>query len=184
VVEAAVDMAGALVEGAHTSAVAAFMEAALVVAVFATEAFAAVDFAAAAFAMAFAAIGLPSLEGLTIPSFTIPTHTTGTIPMAIILTGTVMDTLAFAAVDFAAAAFAMAFAAVADPYNQPVYQGSARDTPTSWLDKFSSVWLAQAINYGSIDGVSVMERGGRSANTSAFTVCQRMARSANNWPHY
>jgi peptidoglycan hydrolase-like protein with peptidoglycan-binding domain len=28
------------------------------------------------------------------------------------------------------------------------------DTPTSWLDKFSSVWLAQAINYGSIDGVS------------------------------
>jgi hypothetical protein len=28
------------------------------------------------------------------------------------------------------------------------------DTPTSWLDKFISVWLAQAINYGSIDGVS------------------------------
>jgi peptidoglycan hydrolase-like protein with peptidoglycan-binding domain len=28
------------------------------------------------------------------------------------------------------------------------------ETPTSWLDKFSSVWLAQAINYGSIDGVS------------------------------
>ena len=119
VVEAAVDMAGALVEGAHTSAVAAsvavaFMEAALVAAVFAAAASAAVDFAAAAFTMAFAAIGLPSLAGLTILSFTIPmgttrTRTTGTIPMAITLT--LMDTVAFAA--------------VGDPYNQPVYQGSA-----------------------------------------------------------
>jgi len=109
VVEAAVDMAGALVEGAHTSAVAAFMEAALVAAVFAAAASAAV-----AFTMAFAAIGLPSLAGLTILSFTIPmgttpTRTTGTIPMAITLT--LMDTVAFAA--------------VGDPYNQPVYQGSA-----------------------------------------------------------
>ena len=113
-VEAAVDMAGALVEGAHTSAVAAsvavaFMEAALVAAVFAAAASAAV-----AFTMAFAAIGLPSLAGLTILSFTIPmgttpTRTTGTIPMAITLT--LMDTVAFAA--------------VGDPYNQPVYQGSA-----------------------------------------------------------
>ena len=136
-VEAAVDMAVALVEAVHTSAVAAsvavaFVEAALVAAVFAAAVFAAAAsaaaaFAAAAFATAFAAIGLPSLAGLTIPSFTIPTDT---IPMAITLT--VMDTdtdtdtedtdtVAFAAVAFAA----VAFAAVGDPYNQPVYQGSA-----------------------------------------------------------
>jgi hypothetical protein len=122
-------MAGALVEGAHTSAVAAsvavaFMVAALVAAVFAAEASAAVAFAA----VAFAAIGSASLAGLTIPSFTIPMATiptgttpTGTIPMAITLTDTVMDTVAFAEVAFAAAAFA----AVGDPYNRPVYQGSA-----------------------------------------------------------
>jgi hypothetical protein len=105
----------------------------------AAEASAAVAFAA----VASAAIGSASLAGLTIPSFTIPMATiptgtipTGTILMAITLTDTVMDTVAFAAVAFAAVAFvavasaAVAFAAVAsaavgDPYNQPVYRGSA-----------------------------------------------------------
>jgi len=129
VVEAAVGMAVALVEGAHTSAVAAsvavaFMEAALVAAVFAAAASAAVDFAAAAFTMAFAAIGLPSLAGLTILSFiipmgTTPTRTTGTIPTAIIPTGTIPMAITLTLMD------TVAFAAVGDPYNQPVYQGSA-----------------------------------------------------------
>ena len=69
-------------------------------------------------------------------SFTIPIHTTGIIPIAIILM--VTDTAALPAAAFVAA---VAFVAVGDPYNQSVYQGSL-DTPTSWLDKFSSVWLS------------------------------------------
>ena len=119
-------MAGALVEGAHTSVAAGFAAVA--------------SAAVASAAVASAAIGSPSLAGLTIPSFTIPMATiptgtipTGTIPMAITLT--VMDSVAFAAAAFAAVAFtaaafaaagfaAVAFAAVGDPYNQPVYQGS------------------------------------------------------------
>jgi hypothetical protein len=78
--------------------------------------------------------GLSSLAILGTRSFTILmpiTDTTlmGTIPMAIILTGTdtvVLAAAVFAAVTFAAVVFtAVASAAVGDPYNQPVYQGSA-----------------------------------------------------------
>ena len=100
-------------------------------------------FAAAFVVMAFAAvgsiaastIGSSSLVILVTSSFTIPIHTTGIIPIAIILM--VTDTAALAAAAFVA----VAFVAVGDPYNQSVYQGSL-DTPTSWLDKFSSVWLS------------------------------------------
>jgi hypothetical protein len=54
----------------------------------------------------------------------------------------VTDTAALPVAAFVAAAFmAAAFAAVGDPYNQSVYQGSL-DTSTSWLDKFNSVWLS------------------------------------------
>jgi hypothetical protein len=84
-------------------------------------------------------------------SFTTPVHTTGTTPIAIILTITLMvtDTAALPAAAFVAVAFvAVAFAAVAfvevgDSYNEPVCQGSAGYT--SWLGKFGSVWLVQAI---------------------------------------
>ncbi len=31
------------------------------------------------------------------------------------------------------------------------------DTPTSWLDKFSSVWLVGDYYYSSIDGVSYLD---------------------------
>jgi hypothetical protein len=49
------------------------------------------------------------------------------------------------------------------------------DTPASWLSKFSSVWLVQTINNGSIDGVERQWNtpGGRSANISALTACQK-----------
>jgi len=130
-------------------------------AAFVVMAFAEVAFVAAAFMMvAFAAVGSTiaastmgssSLVILVTRSFTIPIHTTGTIPIAIILM--VTDTAALAAAAFVAVAFmAVAFAAVGDPYNQSVYQGSL-DTPTSWLDKFSSVWLVGDYYYSSIDGV-------------------------------
>ena len=143
-------VAGASVEEAFTAAasVGVVFEVEAFTAVLPVEAFTvpltAVAFVAAAFMMvAFAAvgsiaastIGSSSLVILVTSSFTIPIHTTGIIPIAIILM--VTDTAALAAVAFVAAAFA----AVGDPYNQSVYQGSL-DTPTSWLDKFSSVWLS------------------------------------------
>jgi hypothetical protein len=37
-----------------------------------------------------------------------------------------------------------AFAAVGDPYNQPVYQGSAGYTD-QFVEQFSSIWLVQTI---------------------------------------
>ena len=60
--------------------------------------------------------------------------------------------VAFAVAGFTVPLTAVAFAAVGDPYNQSVYQCSL-DTPTSWLDKFSSVWLVGDYYYSSIDGV-------------------------------
>jgi hypothetical protein len=120
-------------------------------AAFVVMAFAEVAFAAVGSTIAASTIGSSSLVILVIRSFTIPIHTTGTIPIAIILM--VTDTAALAAAAFVAVAFmAVAFAAVGDPYNQSVYQGSL-DTPTSWLDKFSSVWLVGDYYYSSIDGV-------------------------------
>src|SRR6266576_3810579 len=76
-------------------------------------------------------------------SFTIPIHTTGTIPIAIILVIILMvtDTAALPAAVFVAAVFV----AVGDPYNQSVYQGSAGYTDQLVGQKFSSVWLVQAI---------------------------------------
>src|SRR5882724_488496 len=102
-------------------------------AAFVVMAFAEVAFVAAAFMMvAFAAVGSTiaastmgssSLVILGTRSFTIPIHTTGTIPIAIILAIILMvtDTAALPAAAFVVAAFA----AVGDPYNQSVYQGSA-----------------------------------------------------------
>src|SRR6266513_6110673 len=130
----------AVVVAASAEAVA-FVAAALTVA-FAVVAFAvagftvpltAVAFVAAAFMMvAFAAvgstiaastIGSSSLVILGTRSFTIPIHTTGTISIAIILAIILMvtDTAALPTAVFVA----VAFAAVGDPYNQSVYQGSA-----------------------------------------------------------
>jgi hypothetical protein len=157
-------VAGASVEEAFTAAasVAVVFEVEAFTAVLSVEAFEVGVFAVvltllALVVMAFAAvgsiaastIGSPLLVILGTRSFTIPIHTTGTIPIAIILAIILMvtDTAALAAAALAAAGFvaagfmAVAFAAVGDPYNQSVYQGSL-DTPTSWLDKFSSVWLS------------------------------------------
>src|SRR6266567_2399612 len=147
------------VTAAASAEAVAFVAAALTVA-FAVAGFTvpltAVAFVAAAFVMAaFAAvgstiaastIGSSSLVILGTRSFTIPIHTTGTIPIAIILAIILMvtDTAALPAV---------AFMAVGDPYNQSVYK-AVLDTPTSWLDKFSSVWLVGDYYYSSIDGAS------------------------------
>ena len=110
-------------------------------------AFVVMAFVAAAFMMvAFAAVG-STIAASTMGSSSVvlvtrsfPTHTTGTIRIAIIraITLMVMDTVALAiilmvtdtaalpAVAFVAvASVAVAFMAVADPYNQSVYQGSA-----------------------------------------------------------
>src|SRR6266567_2177966 len=67
-------------------------------------------------------------------------------------------TVAFAVAGFTvplptAVFVAVAFVAVGDPYNQSVYK-AVLDTPTSWLDKFSSVWLVGDYYYSSIDGAS------------------------------
>jgi len=139
----------------------------------------AVAFVAVAFVMvAFAAVGFTiatssSLAILGTHSFTIPIHITDTIPTAIILM--VTDTAAFAAVAFAAVAFAVvAFAAVDDPYNQPIYQGSAGYS--GQLVEQIHLRLARAVYYnGSIDGVERQWNtpGGRSANISALTACQK-----------
>jgi hypothetical protein len=143
--------------------VMAFAEVAFVAAAFVMVAFAAVGSTIAASTM-----GSPSLVILVTRSFTTPVHTTGTIPIAIILAITLMvtdtaalaiilmvtDTVALPAAAFVAAAFvaaafvavafvAVAFVAVGDSYNEPVCQGSAGYT--SWLGKFSSVWLVQTI---------------------------------------
>jgi len=47
------------------------------------------------------------------------------------------------------------------------------DTPTSWLDKFRSVWLVGDYYYSSIDGVS--DDGTRRVirEHSALTACQK-----------
>jgi hypothetical protein len=66
----------------------------------------------------------------------------------------VTDTAALPTAVFVAVLFvAVAFMAVGDPYNQSVYK-AVLDTPTSWLDEFSSVWLVGDYYYSSIDGVS------------------------------
>src|SRR6266536_3156545 len=152
------------VTAAASAEAVAFVAAALTVA-FAVAGFTvpltAVAFVAAAFVMAaFAAvgstiaastIGSSSLVILGTRSFTIPIHTTGTIPIAIILAIILMvtDTAALPTAVFVA----VAFMAVGDPYNQSVYK-AVLDTPTSWLDKFSSVWLVGDYYYSSIDGAS------------------------------
>ena len=144
----------------------------------------AVAFVAVAFVMvAFAAVGFTiatssSLAILGTHSFTMPIHITdtiptGTIPTAIILM--VTDTAALAAVAFAAVASAVvAFAAVDDPYNQPICQGSAGYA--GQLVEQIQLRLARADYYnGSIDGVERQWNtpGGRSANISALTACQK-----------
>jgi hypothetical protein len=90
---------------------------------FVVMAFAEVAFVAVGSTIAASTMGSPSLVILVTRSFTTPVHTTGTIPIAIILAITLMvtDTVALAAAAFVA----VAFMAVADPYNQSVYQGSA-----------------------------------------------------------
>ena len=139
-------------------------------------------------AVAFAAVGFTiatssSLAILGTHSFTMPIHITdtiptGTIPTAIILM--VTDTAALAAVAFAAVASAVvafavvAFAAVDDPYNQPICQGSAGYA--GQLVEQIQLRLARADYYnGSIDGVERQWNtpGGRSANISALTACQK-----------
>jgi len=144
----------------------------------------AVAFVAVAFVMvAFAAVGFTiatssSLAILGTHFFTMPIHITdtiptGTIPTAIILM--VTDTAALAAVAFAAVASAVvAFAAVDDPYNQPICQGSAGYA--GQLVEQIQLRLARADYYnGSIDGVERQWNtpGGRSANISALTACQK-----------
>jgi hypothetical protein len=120
-------------------------------AAFVVMAFAEVAFAAVGSTIAASTIGSSSLVILGTRSFTIPIHTTGTIPIAIILAIILMvtDTVAL----LAAAFVAVAFAAVGDPYNQPVYQGSAGYT--DHLVEQIQLRLALAGYYhGSIDGVS------------------------------
>jgi len=72
-------------------------------------------------------------------------------------------------------AFAVvAFAAVDDPYNQPICQGSAGYA--GQLVEQIQLRLARADYYnGSIDGVERQWNtpGGRSANISALTACQK-----------
>jgi hypothetical protein len=98
---------------------------------FLAAAFMMVAFAAVGSTIAASTIGSSSLVILGTRSFTIPIHTTGTIPIAIILAIILMvtDTAALPAAAFVAVAFAVVvFAVVGDPYNQSVYQGSARYT--------------------------------------------------------
>ena len=92
-------------------------------AAFVVMAFAEVAFAAVGSTIADSTIGSSSLVILGTRSFTIPIHTTDTIPIAIILAIIliVTDTAALPTAVFVA----VAFAAVGDPYNQSVYQGSA-----------------------------------------------------------
>src|SRR6266487_2765018 len=118
---------------------------------FVAAAFMMVAFAAVGSTIAASTIGSSSLVILGTRSFTIPIHTTGTIPIAIILAIILMvtDTAALPTAVFVA----VAFMAVGDPYNQSVYK-AVLDTPTSWLDKFSSVWLVGDYYYSSIDGAS------------------------------
>ena len=78
-----------------------------------------------------------SLAILGTRSFTIPIHITATIPTAIILM--VTDTVAFAA--------------VGDPYNQPVYQGSGGYTD-SLIGRVQLRLARAGYYYGSIDSVS------------------------------
>jgi putative peptidoglycan binding protein len=109
---------------------------------FVAAAFMMVAFAAVGSTIAASTIGSSSLVILGTRSFTIPIHTTGTIPIAIILM--VTDTAALATV---------AFAAVGDPYNEPVYQGNAGYTDQ--LVGQIQLRLARAGYYnGLIDGVS------------------------------
>jgi len=119
---------------------------------FVAAAFMMVAFAAVGSTIAASTIGSSSLVILGTRSFTIPIHTTGTIPIAIILM--VTDTAALATAASVAAAFAtVAFAAVGDPYNEPVYQGSAGYTDQ--LVGQIQLRLARAGYYnGLIDGVS------------------------------
>ncbi len=150
---------------AVASAVAGFTVPLTAVA-FVAAAFMMVAFAAVGSTIAASTIGSSSLVILGTRSFTIPIHTTGTIPIAIILVIILMVTdtaalpaAAFAAVAFVAVAFmavafmAVAFPAVGDPYNQSVYQGSARYTDQ--LVGQIQLCLARASYYnGLIDGVS------------------------------
>jgi len=170
------------VTAAASVEVAAFA-AALTVAGFTVALTAAASTAVAFVAVAFAAVGFTiatssSLAILGTHSFTMPIHITdtiptGTIPTAIILM--VTDTAALAAVAFAAVASAVvAFAAVDDPYNQPICQGSAGYA--GQLVEQIQLRLARADYYnGSIDGVQRQWNtpGGRSANISALTACQK-----------
>jgi hypothetical protein len=149
-------VAGASVEEAFTAAASVgvvFEVEALEVGVFAVV-LTLLAFAAAFVVMAFAevgstiaasTIGSSSLVILVTRSFTIPIHTTDTIPIAIILM--VTDTAAFAAAAFVVAGLvAAAFAAVGDPYNRPVYQGSAGYTDQ--LVEQIQLRLARAGYYG------------------------------------
>jgi hypothetical protein len=114
---------------------------------FVAAAFMMVAFAAVGSTIAASTIGSSSLVILGTRSFTIPIHTTGAIPIAITLM--VTDTAALAT----AASVAAAFAAVGDPYNEPVYQGSAGYTDQ--LVGQIQLRLARAGYYnGLIDGVS------------------------------
>jgi peptidoglycan hydrolase-like protein with peptidoglycan-binding domain len=144
--------AAVVVMVAAASVEEAFTAAALVVAVFEVEVFTAVlpvaafavDFVAEVFAvLAFeeasagigsvietSTIGSSSLAILGTRSFTIPIHTTDTIPMAIILTVTLTS------------------------LTMSLFTKAGWDTATRWLEKSSSTWRVQAINHGSIDGVS------------------------------
>jgi len=141
-------------------------------------AFVMVAFAAVGSTIATSTIGSSSLAILGTHSFTIPIHITDTIPTDTIPTAIILmvtDTAAFAAVAFAAVAFAVvAFAAVDDPYSQPIYQGSAGYA--GQLVEQIHLRLARAVYYnGSIDGVERQWNtpGGRSANISALTACQK-----------
>jgi Putative peptidoglycan binding domain len=143
-------VAAASVEEAFTAAasVVAVFEVEVFTAVLPIEAFA-VDFVAEVFAglvfavLAFeeasagigsvietSTIGSSSLAILGTRSFTIPIHTTDTIPMAINLTVT------------------------GTSLTMSLFTKAGWDTATLWLEKSSSTWRVQAINHGSIDGVS------------------------------
>jgi hypothetical protein len=132
----------------------------------------AVAFVAIGSTIAISTTGLSFLAILGTRSFTIPIRITDTIlmditptvtiPTDIILTVTdtvvlaaalvavafvavALVAVAFAAVAFVAVAFvAVAFAAVGDPYIN-LFSKAVPDTTTSWLSKFSSVWLVQTI---------------------------------------
>ena len=187
VVAAVVAVTAASVEVAASVEEAAFA-AALTVAGFTVAltaaALTAVAFVAVAFVMvAFAAVGFTiatssSLAILGTHSFTMPIHITDTIPTGTIPTAIihmVTDSAALAAVAFAAVASAVvAFAAVDDPYNQPICQGSAGYA--GQLVEQIQLRLARTDYYnGSIDGVERQWNtpGGRSANISALTACQK-----------